>query len=129
MQEEIWEDVVGFEGFYQVSNIGRVKSIERYVNAPVKGYNSLKNSKMLKPGVNTSGYLHVALYKYNIKSYHKVHRLVAKAFIENIENKSDVNHKDGNKLNNNINNLEWNTHLENMQHAKKNGLVRKKVII
>lgn len=126
MQEEIWKDVVGYEGLYKVSNYGNVKSIDRYIPGRIKGYKTIKNSYILKPGVNTSGYLHVALYKNNIKSYYKVHRLVAIAFIENIENKSDVNHKDGNKFNNNIINLEWNTHLENMQHAKKNGLVRKK---
>lgn len=113
MNKEIWKDVKDFEGFYQVSNLGNIRSIPR--NGTVKNY------RILKPN-NVKGYYQVSLQKKGKKKYMKVHRLVAEAFIENTQNKREVNHIDGNKLNNKLTNLEWVTSSENQKHAFKIGL-------
>jgi len=107
---EEWRKIEGYEGLYQVSNLGRVKSL------------MYGKEKILKGGINPYGYHFVILNKYPIKKNMKVHRLVAKAFIPNSDNKPEVNHIDGNKLNNNIHNLEWNTRKENNSHALDTGL-------
>ena len=104
---EIWKDVVGFERAYRVSNLGRVKSKIR------KG---VIEEKLLKPYKNNKGYECVDLWDNNHKKK-LVHRLVAEAFIPNPEHKKVVNHKDGNPLNNKIDNLEWCTYSENMLHS------------
>ena len=104
---EIWKDVVGFERAYQVSNLGRVKSKIR------KG---VIEEKLLKPYKNNMGYECVDLWVNNHKKK-LVHRLVAEAFIDNPDHKKVVNHKDGNPLNNTVDNLEWCTHSENMLHS------------
>lgn len=107
--EEIWKDIKGFEGLYQVSNLGRVRSLDHYVK---NGHgNRLVHGKVLKPYKSSHGYLFVALGK---KAKHRsVHRLVATAFIQNLENLPDVNHKDENKSNNVSSNLEWCNHSYN----------------
>jgi|SRR6185436_9762845 len=112
---EIWKPVKGFEEFYEVSNLGRVRTIERYVIMPTHKY--LKKSKELKQFKDGRGYLHVKLYDGlgNPKSLN-IHRIVALTFIPQIEGKNNVNHIDANKLNNNTSNLEWCTHQENMKH-------------
>lgn len=109
MKEEIWKDVVGYEGIYQVSNLGRIKSLKR------KG--KIKNTQLDK-----DGYEHLSLWHNSKAKRMSVHRIVAQAFIPNPENKPVVNHIDGNKTNNIVNNLEWCTRSENDIHAYKLGL-------
>ncbi len=115
--KEIWHPVAGFETHYEVSNLGRVRSIERYAN---NGHNNglrKLRSRVLKPSVGKAGYPLVTFSVDNIQSSHNIHRLVARAFIPNESNKPQVNHKDGDKTNNRVDNLEWATCSENMKHA------------
>lgn len=107
-----WKDIEGYEGLYKISNFGDVLSV--------------KNDKkyILKQRHTTDGYLDVTLYKHGKPSWCRVHRLVAQAFIPNPENKPQVNHIDGDKKNNNIDNLEWCTPIENTHHAIVTGLER-----
>jgi hypothetical protein len=115
--KEIWHPCAGYETHYEVSNFGNVRSIERYANnAHNNGLRKIK-STLLKPALGKSGYMLVSLCVDNVKSSHNVHRLVARAFIENELNKPQVNHKDGNKLNNSFENLEWVTASENGLHS------------
>lgn len=123
--EEIWKDIQGYEGLYQVSNMGRVKSLERFRYAKTigeKDWVAPVNERILKPGI-CRGYCQVVLNKNGTKSRFQVHRLVATAFIPNPENKSQVNHINGNKVDNRLENLEWVTPSENQIHAIKTGLV------
>lgn len=106
---EIWKDIEGFEGLYQVSNYGRVKG--------------LKTNTILKPNEHT-GYLRVQLSKNGKQTNHFIHRLVARTFIPNPENKPEVNHKDADKKNNHVENLEWVTSKENSRHAVQQGLIK-----
>ena len=112
---EIWKPVNNFEGFYEVSNYGRVRSIERVVEHRRYG-KMLVNAKLLKPWDNMHGYCNVNLIKDGERKVCKVHRLVAEAFIPNPENKYAINHKDGDKKNNHYLNLEWCTKSENELH-------------
>ena len=114
---EIWKDIEGYEGLYQVSNLGRVKSIYGWC-----GNRFVKRTKILKLKINNKGYTKVYLYKNKKSKMFFVHRLVAMAFVPNPNNLPQVNHKDGNKLNNSIGNLEWCTCSENIKHAYKTGL-------
>ena len=115
---EIWRDIIGYEGMYQISNTGNVKSLVRKNN---------KVEKILKPAINTEGYKHVILFKNKVSHNTRIHRLVARHFIENPLNKKCVNHIDGVKTNNNVTNLEWVTNSENIRHAFKMGLLKKKI--
>lgn len=108
---EEWRDVVGYEGQYMVSNIGRIKSLSRAVLGRALSMRVIKE-RISIPIPHSGGYRLIALS--NKREY--IHRIVAKAFLPNPENKSEVNHKDRNKTNNNVSNLEWCTPLENMQH-------------
>ena len=95
MKKELCKDIKDYEGHYQVSNLSRVKSIK------------FGKERILKPVTDRHGYLLVGLWKNNKQKTYKVHRLVAEAFIPNPNNLPQVNHKDENPLNNNVNNLEW----------------------
>ena len=94
---EIWKDIKDYEGLYQISNLGRIKSLYNYRR---------DGTNILKPKIK-HGYYQIGLRKNGIRKFYNVHRLVAIAFIPNPNNLPCVNHKDENKLNNNINNLEW----------------------
>lgn len=122
--EEMWKDIEGYEGFYQVSNLGNVRSLDRYVKNRMSNKN-IKRGKILKSCINKHGYLAVHLIKETKGQTKTVHRLVANAFIPNPENKPEVNHIDGNKQNNILENLEWVTSSENTLHAIKTGLIKK----
>lgn len=110
-----WKPVVGYEGLYEISENGEVKKTYDSKNQYQIGY-------ILNPSINRNGYLQLWLYKNGIRKNHNIHRLVALSFIENTHNKPCINHKDGNKLNNNISNLEWCTYSENNRHAHLLGL-------
>lgn len=103
---EIWKDIKGYENLYQVSNTGKIKSLERYGNSKSNGKFLIKE-KIRKTTTTTAGYEYVVLANNGKNKTILVHRLVAETFIPNPENKKCVNHKDENKSNNNVENLEW----------------------
>lgn len=117
--EEKWADIIGYEGLYQVSNIGNVKSLQGW-----NGREYIHREKMLQKTFTTTGYYKVKLCNRKSRVDGKVHRLVATAFIPNPYNLPYVNHKDGNKLNNHVENLEWCTQMENVIHAYTTGLMK-----
>lgn len=112
LPHEIWRDICGYEGLYQVSNFGRVKSLH------------FGREKLLKAGVSNTGYANVTLKKNTTKKTFHVHVLVAKAFLPNPDEKREVNHIDGDKQNNRVENLEWVTSSENTRHAIQNGKMK-----
>lgn len=122
---EEWRDIVGYEGKYQASYLGRFKSLSRFIDNGNGGY--ISKSKILKANIDSDGYLLVSLCKNGKAEKLKMHRLVAQTFIPNPDNKPDVNHKavDGDKTNICVFNLEWNTRAENMKHAKENNFMAK----
>jgi len=112
MVKEIWKDIKEYEGLYQVSNLGRVKSLGN------GGFNQFQGvERILSLCANSSGYYIVVLVNSLVKKTKSVHRLVSLNFIKNPNNDKVVNHKDGNKLNNYIDNLEWCSYSENAKHA------------
>lgn len=128
--EEIWRDVKGYEGLYQVSNLGRVKSLERFIKTR-KNKNGMngyihKQESIRIPTKDYKGYLRLNLCKEGKQKPFKVHRLVAQAFIPNPNNLPQVNHKDENKENNCITNLEWCTNEYNHNYGTRNKRVAEK---
>lgn len=106
MNGEIWKDIEGYEGLYQISNKGRVKSLQREI-VYKDGRKKVLKEKILHNNLNEFGYHNVMLSKDGVTKRYKVHRLVAKAFIPNQNNLPIINHKDENKTNNSVENLEW----------------------
>jgi len=121
---EQWNDISGFEGLYQVSNLGRVRSFPRlrFVGRSMR----LIGGKIMNPTKTSIGYLVVSLCNGKIKKSCKVHRLVASAFIHNLQHKPDVNHIDSNRHNNHVSNLEWCTPQENVKHGIEFGFMGSK---
>ena len=122
MNKEIWKDIEGYQNKFAVSNLGRVKSKARVVNNHTGVIH--KPERILKQGFNKKGYPVVYLDDNGTTKMRCVHRLVAIAFIDNPENKPQVNHIDGIKIHSYASNLEWCTNLENQRHARKLGLVK-----
>ena len=116
--KEIWKDIKDYEGMYQCSNLGRIRSLDRYVYEH-SGKKQFRKGQIIKPRLNPNGYLQVPLNKNAKRKMSSVHILVAQTFIENNNNLDIVNHKDGNKQNNEVTNLEWTSYSENNKHSYK----------
>lgn len=106
MNEEIWKDVVGYEGYYQVSNLGRVRSVDRWITNS-RGARRVQKGRYVNLQKHYQGYRVVMLWKGCKYKVFRVHRIVADSFIPNPQNLPEINHKDENKTNNCVNNLEW----------------------
>lgn len=121
--EEIWVDIIDYEGFYQVSNLGRVRSLDRITKHSEGNIRTIKG-KILKIQINNkrNGYCEISLHKDGKEKRFRLNRLVAIHFIPNPNNLPEVNHIDGIKENNNIDNLEWVTSIENKHHGWENNL-------
>lgn len=126
---EKWKDINGYEGLYQISSFGNVKSLNRVVD---RGFSKLPlKGKILKPN-NNGGYLYVILSKHCVTKTAFIHKLVAEAFIPNPDNLPCVNHKDENSQNNYVDNLEWCTYSYNNSYnglAKKKGKLKQKTVL
>lgn len=123
---EIWKDVAGYEGYYQVSNLGNVRSIDRVIYSHKLQFSTKRklNGRKIKPYINRkNGYVYVYLCKNGIYKNKRIHRLVAEAFIDNSNGYDQVNHINGDKTNNNVKNLEWCNNQQNVIHAYKKGLI------
>ncbi len=120
---EIWKEIPGYEGFYEASTIGRIRSLNRVVRQH-NGNTQTKKGVILKSSIDRIGYENVALSRENKLKSFKVHRLVAMSFIDKVEGQNEINHIDCNKLNNNVANLEWCNRLQNIKHAIKNNLIK-----
>lgn len=119
MNIEIWKDIPDYEGFYQVSNWGHVKGLDRIVrNYPIKG-------RLLALSLKSNGYYRITLCKRGTEKYFYVHELVAKAFIGERPKGMEINHIDGVRTNNHLDNLEYVTPKQNGEHATKTGLTPK----
>lgn len=118
--QEIWKDIIGYEGQYQISNTGKVKRLERLTTDSLNRKKLVKEKIFLQKPAN-NGYTRIS---FGMKREY-THRLVAIHFIPNPDNKPEVNHIDGNKENNHVSNLEWVTKLENCRHASETGLINK----
>lgn len=115
---EKWKDIPGYDGMYQVSDEGRVRSWKRHAGRPGKRNEPV----ILKQTPDSPGYLRVSLWNDGVRKMGVIHRLVPELFIPNPENKEYINHLDGNKFNNNASNLRWSTPSENALHAYDSGL-------
>lgn len=129
MNEERWMPIKTWEDFYEISSEGNIKTLQHFAY----GGHGKRQKILVKEKIRThcsfvGGYAIIKLVKRSRMSSDLVHRMVAKHFIPNPENKPQVNHKDGNKLNNRVDNLEWNTAQENTKHAFKCGIKNNSII-
>ena len=113
--EELWKDIPGFEGYYQASNLGRVKSLDRYVNSRYPGSKMLKKGKILSPKVSNKGYLETTLMIEGKCFYKRIHQLIALTFLPNPNNYLQINHINEVKTDNRVENLEWCTAQQNIE--------------
>ena len=123
IQSEIWKDIPEYKGMYQASNLGRVRSLDRkYRGSNQFGASFIvtKKGKILKPKVRKDGYLSVVLYNKQKTKHISVHRLIALTFLPNPNNYAVINHKDEDKTNNNVSNLEWCTQSYNINYGSRN---------
>ena len=125
--KELWKQVPFFENCYEVSNFGNLRSLDRTIKHKTK--TNFYKGKDVNVGVSSNGYKSYVFYNNGYRKSHTIHRLVANLFIDNPNNKNQVNHIDGNKLNNHFSNLEWCTHQENSTHAKENNLTKAKKVV
>ncbi len=117
MKKEIWKPIKNYEGIYEVSNFGMVRSLDR-----ISSNGKRVKAKHLKLCAKSDGYIVVGLYKNGRQKTSYVHKLVADAFIPRVGNKTEINHIDGNKKNNRVSNIEWSSRSENIKHAYETGL-------
>ena len=110
---ESWADIRGYEGYYQISNYGRVRSLDRYLHA-LHDSIQIKRGQIIKPKIMPNGYLTVCLNKNRKRTPRYIHRLVADAFIDNPNSYKEINHKDEDKTNNSVESLEWCSHKYNI---------------
>jgi len=116
METELWKEIPGYEGLYAVSSTGQIKSLSRYITRTYRGQEITQrlSGRVLKPNVNTRGYRYVVLRRNGRSETREIHRLVALAFLPPpVVRGSQVRHLDGNRLNNDLNNLEWGTASQN----------------
>lgn len=125
--KEIWKPIKGYETRYEVSNLGRVRSLSRLI-ARKKTGNFIKHGCILNQGTTTHGYKQVFLYINNVGKMYLVHRLVAEAFLEHVEGCNEVNHKDEVKDNNRVENLEWCNRQYNQTYGTLQNRRREKLI-
>jgi hypothetical protein len=123
MDGEIWKDIEGYDGYYQISNLGRVKSLSRIVSRVCGDY--LSKDKILKTSCS-NGYFQVVISYNNKRIVNRIHRLIAINFIDNPNKKPSVNHINSNRGDNSLNNLEWVSSLENNCHKKYNRILTSK---
>lgn len=121
LENEIWKDIIGYEKSYSISSLGRILAKEKRVLGS-HGVYKLHKEKFLKLSIHTGGYNQLWLWRNKKIQGFSFHRIFATHFIPNPENKPFINHKDGNKLNNSISNLEWCTSSDNLIHAYSTGL-------
>ncbi len=123
---EIWKDIQGYEGIYQISNLGRVKSLPRVIEYDKPNWSKIQHmkisipEKILKTKKRKDGYLEICLTCFGKQKYFCIHRLVAQAFLSNPDNLPQVNHKDENKINNQVDNLEWCSANYNCNYGNRN---------
>ncbi len=115
---ELWKPILGYEGLYEISNLGRVKSLPRWHNNRFSGY--IDKGRFLKPRFDSYGYQMVMLCKDKKQKNYLIHKLVANAFIDNPNGYDSINHKDENKTNNCVENLEWCTRYYNNNYGTRN---------
>ena len=118
MTEEIWRPVVGYEGLYEVSSYGRVRSVDRYVKSKSESYR-LTKGKVLSGSITKDGYVRCLIKVNGVGRSYFAHRLVAETFIPNPDNLPQINHKDEDKRNNRVDNLEWCTAKYNMNYGSR----------